>query len=102
VHGIQRDPLWLRRRMRQCVKGNSNWAFVHPRTCPTKSSNAAAGRQELASGEVFRRTVVTCHSKDKQTLGLGLGKERETFCSGLRSGGDEMWSSAAEQRRRFQ
>jgi hypothetical protein len=64
-----------------------------------KSSNGAADRQELAGSEVFRRTVNTCHGKDEQTLGLGLGKEQETFCSGLRPGINEMWSGAAEQRR---
>jgi hypothetical protein len=78
-------------------EGKPHLVFGLYHMCSTKSLQGVADRQKLAGKEVFWQRVNTCHDKDEQALGLGLGKERESFCLGLRLDGDEERLSAVDR-----
>lgn len=80
--------------MHTCVRSKTHPGFGLCYTCSTKSPQGVADRQKLAGGEVFRRTVDTCHDKDGKTLGLGLGREKQGLWSGFWHG---LWCGVAVQ-----
>lgn len=67
-----------------------------PARCSTGSSKGAAGRQELASGEVVRQWFNKHHGRVDRPLGLRLHTEKHGLWSGFQHGNTETALGAAD------